>query len=79
MILAEAAIMGVIASVLGVVLGIVLGEQLLQLVARSINDLYFRLSVTDVSIDTLSIVKGMVAGVGAALAASAAPAIEATS
>ena len=79
MILAEAAIMGVIASVLGVVLGIFLGEQLLQLVARSINDLYFRLSVTDVSIDTLSIVKGMVAGVGAALAAAAAPAIEATS
>jgi putative ABC transport system permease protein len=78
MILAEAAIMGVIASVLGVVLGVFLGEQLLQLVARSINDLYFRLSVTDVSIDTLSVVKGLVAGVGAALAAAAAPAIEAT-
>jgi putative ABC transport system permease protein len=78
MILAEAAILGLVASVLGVVLGVFLGEQLLQLVARSINDLYFRLTVTDVSIDRLSVVKGLVAGVGAALAAAAAPAIEAT-
>ncbi|MBT8082530.1 MAG: FtsX-like permease family protein [Gammaproteobacteria bacterium] len=78
MILAEAALLGVVASVVGIVLGVFLGEQLLQLVARSINDLYFRLSVTDVSVDTLSIVKGIVAGVGAAMLAAAAPAIEAT-
>ncbi len=78
MILTEAALLGVVASVLGIVLGGFLGEQLLQLVARSINDLYFRLSVTDVSVDTLSVVKGFVAGVGAALVAAAAPAIEAT-
>ena len=78
MILTEAALLGLVASVLGIVLGVFLGEQLLQLVARSINDLYFRLSVTDVSIDTLSVVKGFVAGVGAALVAAAAPAIEAT-
>ena len=78
MILTEAALLGIAASVLGVVFGVFLGEQLLQLVARSINDLYFRLSVTDVSVDTLSIVKGIVAGVGAATVAAAAPAIEAT-
>ena len=78
MILAEAAIMGVAASVLGVFLGVFLGDQLLQLVARSINDLYFRLSVTDVSIEPFSVVKGLLAGVGAALVAAAAPAVEAT-
>ena len=78
MILTEAALVGIAASVLGVVFGVFLGEQLLQLVARSINDLYFRLSVTDVSVDTLSIVKGIVAGVGAATVAAAAPALEAT-
>jgi len=44
-----------------------IGEQLLQLVARSINDLYFRLSVTDVSVNPLSVVKGIAAGVGAAV------------
>jgi len=77
MILTEAALLGIIASALGVILGVFLGEQLLQLVARSINDLYFRLSVTDVSVNTLSIVKGMAAGVGAAVLAAAAPAAEA--
>ncbi|MDX1508883.1 MAG: ABC transporter permease, partial [Woeseiaceae bacterium] len=78
MILVEAALLGVIASALGVLLGVVLGEQLLQLVARSINDLYFRLSVTDVSVNPLSIAKGVAAGIGAALLAAAAPAMEAT-
>ncbi len=78
MILTEAAVLGVVASLLGILVGVFLGEQLLALVARSINDLYFRLSVTEVSIDAFSIVKGLVAGLGAALMAAAAPAIEAT-
>jgi putative ABC transport system permease protein len=77
MILTEAALLGIVASALGVFLGVFLGEQLLQLVARSINDLYFRLSVTDVSVNPLSVVKGIAAGVGAAVVAAAAPALEA--
>ena len=78
-ILAEAGLLGIVASVLGVALGILLGEQLLALVSRSINDLYFRLSVTNVSVDPASLIKGFVAGVGAALLAAAVPALEATS
>jgi putative ABC transport system permease protein len=78
MLLTEAAILGLAAGALGIALGIFLGEQLLQLVSRSINDLYFRVSVTDVSISGLSIAKGLIAGVGTALIAAAAPAIEAT-
>ena len=78
-ILGEALVLGLAASLLGLLLGVLLGEQLLGLVSRSINDLYFRISVTDVSIETLSLVKGLVAGIGAALVAAAAPAIEATS
>ena len=78
-ILTEAALLGVVASLLGVGFGVLLGEQLLALVSRSINDLYFRLSVTDVSIAPASIVKGLVAGIGTALAAAAVPALEATS
>ncbi|MBT8107028.1 MAG: ABC transporter permease, partial [Gammaproteobacteria bacterium] len=77
-ILAEALLLGLAASLLGLLLGVLLGEQLLGLVSRSINDLYFRVSVTDVSIETLSLVKGFIAGIGAALVAAAAPAIEAT-
>jgi putative ABC transport system permease protein len=78
MLLTEAATLGLAAGAVGIALGIFLGEQLLHLVSRSINDLYFRVSVTDVSISGLSIAKGVIAGVGTALIAAAAPAIEAT-
>ncbi len=79
MLLAEAVLIGAIAAFVGVMLGIVLGEQLLSLVSRSINDLYFRVTVTDVSVETLTVLKGLAAGIGASLIASAVPAIEATS
>lgn len=79
MILVESGVVGLTAAVIGLVLGIVLGEQLLGLVTRSINDFYFRVNVTDVSVDAFSIAKGFVAGVGAALVAAAFPAYEATS
>jgi putative ABC transport system permease protein len=78
MILVEATVLGSIAAVFGMVLGVALGEQLLELVSRTINDLYFRVNVTNVSIETFSIAKGLIAGVGAALVAAALPAIEAT-
>ncbi len=79
MILIEAAVVGLVASIAGILLGAVLGEQLLDLVSRTINDLYFRVNVTDVSVSPFSVTKGLVAGVGAALVAAALPAIEATS
>ncbi|HSO07804.1 MAG TPA: FtsX-like permease family protein, partial [Pelomicrobium sp.] len=79
LILAEAAVVGSVASLLGVAAGVALGDQLLALVAQSINDLYFRLTVTDVMVDPLSIAKGIAAGVGASIAAAAVPAIEAMS
>ena len=79
MILVEAGVIGMLAAVLGVAFGILLGEQLLDLVSRSINDLYFRVNVTSVSVDTFSIVRGLVTGIGAALVAAVIPAIEATS
>ena len=78
LVLGEAATIGLVAAGIGVLLGIVLGEELLQLVSRSINDLYFRVSVTDVSVSTFTIGKGIVAGGGAALVAAAVPAFEAT-
>ncbi len=79
LILTEAAALGVVAAVAGVALGVVLGEQLLTLVSRSINDLYFRSNVTAVSVSGLSLAKGLIAGVGAALLAAAVPALEASS
>ena len=50
MILNEALVLGFVGAVLGTVLGIVLGGQLLNLVTRSINDHYFVVSVTNVTI-----------------------------
>lgn len=79
LILSEAAVVGSVASLLGVAAGMLLGERLLLLVSQSINDLYFRLNVTDVMVSPLSIAKGVAAGVGASLAAAAVPAIEAMS
>ena len=78
LVLGEAAAIGLAAAAAGVLLGVVLGEQLLALVSRSINDLYFRSSVTGVSVETFTIAKGFVAGVGAAVVAAAVPALEAT-
>ena len=45
---------------------------------RTINDLYFVLSVRDVALDPLALAKGVLLGVGATLAAALAPALEAT-
>ena len=79
LVLIESGTIGVIAAAAGVVGGIWLGEQLLGLVSQSINDFYFRVSVTEVAVGPFSIAKGMIAGVGASLVAAAVPAIEAAS
>ncbi|MEM6512747.1 MAG: FtsX-like permease family protein [Pseudomonadota bacterium] len=78
-ILGEAAVLGLLASLLGLVAGSLLGEQLLGLVSRSINDLYFRVSVTDVSLDPVTLAKGFIAGMLTSLLAATIPAIEAAS
>ncbi len=78
MLLLEAAVIGLVAAVLGIALGVLLGEHLLALAARSINELYFRVSVTDVQVGPAAIVKGLLAGIGAALLGAAMPAWEAT-
>jgi putative ABC transport system permease protein len=77
LVLVEAGGIGLVAALLGIAAGIWLGEGLLGLVSRSINDFYFRVTVTDVAVGGMSLSKGIVAGVGAALAAAAVPAIEA--
>jgi putative ABC transport system permease protein len=79
LILIEGAVLGLVGAVMGVALGIWLGEQLLVLVSRSINDFYFRVSVTEVTVSPYSIGKGLIAGLGATLLAAAVPAIEAAS
>lgn len=79
LILVEGVALGLIGALLGVGAGVWLGEHLLALVSRSINDLYFRVSVTDVAVSPASVATGLTAGMIATLVAAAMPALEAAS
>src|SRR5262249_47145375 len=69
---------GVVGTLLGLALGFAMAQGLLQLVTRTINDLYFVLSVRGVTLDLLTLVKGVLLGIGATALAALPPALEAT-
>jgi putative ABC transport system permease protein len=75
-VLGEAAVLGIAGAAIGVLLGILIGRGLVGLVSRTINDLYFVVAVNEVSVPASAIVKAMIAGLGTALAAALAPALE---
>ena len=77
LILGEAFILGLVGSLIGVALGVVLGQGMVGLVTQTINDLYFSVTVRSVSIPPMSIVRGIVVGILAAILASVPPALEA--
>ncbi len=78
-ILSEAAVLGAAGTVLGLPLGFLLGKFLLGMVTRSIGDLYFALSVREVSLTYATFLKAGGLGTFGAVAASLWPAYEATS
>lgn len=78
LILTESFILGLVGTLMGLGLGVVLGRGIVGLVAQTINDLYFRVDVKDVSIQTSTLLKGAAAGLLASLAAAVVPSIEAT-
>ena len=71
LILARAAVLGLIGSLLGLGLGVILGQGMVGLVTQTINDLYFVVNVQSVTVPAFTLVKGLVIGVAAALFASA--------
>ncbi|MGE0158551.1 MAG: ABC transporter permease [Gemmatimonadales bacterium] len=79
LILREAAWVGVAGSAVGMLAGVVLGRGLVRLVTRTINDLYFVVSVESVRTDPLVLAKAAALGVGATLAAALPAALEAAS
>ncbi|MEN8174334.1 MAG: FtsX-like permease family protein [Pseudomonadota bacterium] len=79
LVLAEAALLGSLGSILGLLLGYLLSAALLELVARTLNDLYFDLPVTRVHPDVTTLVKGTLLGLGGSLVAAVLPAVEAGS
>lgn len=78
LVLAEAAVLGAIGSVTGLLLGWLLARGLIGLVTQTINDLYYSLSVTGVTVDGYAMGKGIVLGIGGSLVATLVPAREAT-
>lgn len=78
LILGEAAVVAVVGTALGLGLGIVLGNVLVRLVTQTINDLYYVLTVRELSISAFTLLKGTGLGLGATLLATIPPAREAT-
>lgn len=77
LILGEALVFALVGSLLGVLLGILAGSGLVGLVTRTINDLYFALTVREVQLPPLSLAKGVGLGLLVTLAAALLPAAEA--
>nr|WP_301289167.1 FtsX-like permease family protein [Natronocella acetinitrilica] len=78
LVLGEALVIGVLGTIAGLVMGYAISHLLLELVTRTINDLYFVLSVRELALAPASIFKGVLLGLGMTVAAALAPALEAT-
>lgn len=77
LVLREAVWIGVVGAVIGVGAGIVLSRGLVRMVSRTINDLYFSVSVQGVAIEPALIVKAALLGLLATIVAAIPPALEA--
>jgi putative ABC transport system permease protein len=78
LVLVEAALLGGAATLLGLPFGVLLARGMLQLVERTLNDLYVTLAVGDLAISSLALAKAAALGLGGSLLAAVAPALEAT-
>jgi putative ABC transport system permease protein len=77
LVLGEALTFGLVGALLGAAAGILVGWGLVQLVTRTINDLYFALTVSELFVSPGSLVKGVGLGVLVTLIAALGPAAEA--
>ena len=77
LILIENAVLGAVASTTGVLAGLALGSVLVQLVTRTIDDLYFNLTVSQFLVDPWLLLKGFAWGTGITVLAAALPAWDA--
>lgn len=77
-VLAEAAVLAAMGALAGLALGVLLGHGLVHLVTRTIDDLYFTLTVSRVYLDPWLLLAGLALAVVVALVAALPPALEAT-
>src|SRR5436309_532544 len=78
LVMSEALVIGIAGTLLGLGLGFGMAQGLLRLVTRTINDLYFVLSVREVALDPVTLAKSVLLGIGATALAALPPALEAT-
>ncbi len=74
---AEGLLLGLAGTLAGSLLGVLVARLLVQLVTRTINDLYFVLTVTQLLVDPWTLAKGAFAGLCVTLLAVALPVAEA--
>jgi putative ABC transport system permease protein len=79
LVVSEAFVVGVAGSILGLILGIAMGRNAVSMVTQTVNDLYFVLTVRDVGIPVLSLIKGGFVGIVATVVTASLPAWEAAS
>lgn len=77
-ILAETLLLATAGTALGMVGGVALGRGLMRLVTRTINDLYFVVSVRQLALEPATLIKGAFLGLGATTLAALWPALQAT-
>ncbi|MFN8448292.1 MAG: FtsX-like permease family protein [Anaerolineae bacterium] len=78
LILGEALALGLVGTLLGLGLGMIAGRGTVNLVAQTISDLYFSVSVQRVTVDPITLIKGAGIGLLASLFAALVPSLEAT-
>jgi putative ABC transport system permease protein len=75
-VLTEAAALGAAGAGLGVLLGLAVGHGLVHLVSRTVNDLYYVVTVERIALPAGTLIEALAAGLGTALLASFLPALE---
>jgi len=78
LVLGEATVLGIAGSGLGIGLGVILASGLVQLISQTINDLYFVVQVSGLTVTPWIILKGGLLGLGTSVVAAIPPALEAT-
>ncbi len=78
LILSEALLLGAVGTILGVALGIIFGRSAVGLVAQTISDLYFSVDVQRVTVNPITLIKGVGIGVLTSLLSAVVPSYDAT-
>ena len=77
-IVGESVLLGLAGTILGVGLGIIFGRLMVGLVAQTITDLYFSVTVTSITVAPFTLIKGAGIGLIASTIAAVIPAFDAT-